>query len=1203
MEKYARRYSNNSIQGLGQYGLLGNIPLLAGKIIEELDRITPGNLQKGFEDVRKRSYSKFGKPKTFTDYLSGADRAAKAAVEQYKQPVENFAYDVGSAGLGALQEILRPINPQLAQKAGEQALAARQVRGTTGSGLTKGGLKTGLRGAGSTINTMLTAAGTARMPTKMGLSFLGLGGLLGGGSAALTGGDVATAVGRAAGRTPRIIGLTANITDPITQNVAGLVKSGLSTTLGQQIIGRAITGTGNVIEDEILQNLEGVPVTQQDRILSFGLGAVFSAGAEPQNWKQFKKSVSRDFGRYLKPAQIDGITKAVQKGARQFQDHVGFQAKSISDQISQGASKSQLDTLGKIQSGQKNLVEIEALNDLRNFLQGKGFDLQQGKIIPLAAGADLSEDQIMAAYEQALKSGDQAEAGRLESLIGARSQSTATSGRSSVQVELEQAALKQDWPTVKRVLDSIPEGDPNKASMENYFRSDVETNLGKGDLVDQLEEARKAGNVVESQRISDQIRQNAIAETQTPRNRAALKAAEQKGGAEVPFGMQAQPKGDVLEAEAAARGQQPAPVQKIITALEEAEPIRGTQEALYGAERAARAGQVAAVGEAIPGEAGFKAQKAQLKGELPKAEFTGIRQQLTQQDIDSLFDQVEATSLKPYQKITAKVGLAKLLQPEGGTVPTKGEIRLLNEVFSEDFTNAVLNNRPKFKVYMDNAAEVLNVSRALLASVDVSAPLRQGWLLVPRKLLTNPKELGDELVNMFKMFASEDAYQNSIKEIEARPTAELMDQAGLQITKIDDPSLTGREELFMSNLAEKIPGIGRVVRASDRAYTGFLNELRADSFDGLVKQYQNLELELNPQRLSSIAKFVNSASGRGDMGKFSQHAVFLNSTFFSPRLMASRFNALDPRYYRSLDPVVRKEALKSLITSASAALTVLTLAKLGGAEVTGDPTNADFGKVKIGNTRFDTTGGFGVYLRTAAQFLAGKITSSTTGKEIILNEGSFNPITRGDVLQRFFTSKENPVLSFATGLMAGRDQLGEEFRVGPEVIDAFIPFILQDVNELVREWGPAGALGVIPAAFGAGVQTYGKKIPEKGFTESGRRTIKYREPPGLGETFLNKITGKTPDFTPEQQEKLGAANLEKRKQQAVKDKIDSIKASVRKGEITAAEGRKRIQAVQRGEDSPLDFLKNILPPNIFGFPIGSPQQPTNQVDNSRYYRR
>jgi hypothetical protein len=525
------------------------------------------------------------------------------------------------------------------------------------------------------------------------------------------------------------------------------------------------------------------------------------------------------------------------------------------------------------------------------------------------------------------------------------------------------------------------------------------------------------------------------------------------------------------------------PVGKIITALREAAPIRGKQEALYAAERAKRAGTIAGIGKNIPGEAGFHAQLGALKGELPKVQFEGIRSKITQPDIDSLFNSVESHgTLLPFEKITAKTGLAKLLGEGGGSVPTEGELKLLGEVFPREFISEVLTKRPMIQKFKEAVGEALNVPRALMASFDLSAPLRQGIFLVGR-----PKQWLPAARDMFKYAFSEKSYQGLMEGIKQRPTYALMKESGLPMTDIGS-ALTGREEAFMSNLAEKIPGVGKIVRGSNRAYTGFLNKLRADTFDDLVRTAEQQGVKVEGKTLSDIGMFVGSATGRGKMPQaLERSAVALNSVFFSPRLMASRLNLLNPVYYTKLDPFVRKEALKSLATFSGTLASILTLAKIGGADVGVDPRSADFGKIKVGNTRYDMGGGFLQYLRAATQFFSGKYVSSTTGVEMTLGEG-YKPMTRFDILQRQVESKEAPIMSFVTTLLKGQDPVGKKVNLRDEVVQRFIPMVIQDIGDLVKERGLPGVAMGIPGVFGVGLQTYSPT--EKEMVYSANSVIK-----------------------------------------------------------------------------------------------------------------
>ncbi len=543
------------------------------------------------------------------------------------------------------------------------------------------------------------------------------------------------------------------------------------------------------------------------------------------------------------------------------------------------------------------------------------------------------------------------------------------------------------------------------------------------------------------------------------------------------------------------------PVNKIIKALEGAKPIRGEQEAIYSKIRSKQAGALMGIGEKMGGEAGYYKKLGQLKGEMPKVQFESIKKQFTQNELDGLFNKIEGSNLGVFEKVNAQTGLKKLLGAEGGTIPTQSELKILNEVFPPEFIQAVLKNRSTVQKLFSLGTEALNLPRAIMATADLSAPLRQGVFLIGR-----PKQFVPAVGDMFKYAFSENAYKGLMEGIKTRPTYPLMRQSKLALTDMS-PILASREEAFMSNLAEKIPLFGKVARGSNRAYSGFLNKLRADVFDDLVKSTQKQGVKVEGKALDDIARFVNSATGRGELGALQRTAPVLNGVFFSPRLMASRLNLLNPVYYANLTPVVRKEALKSLLTFAGTATTVLGLAKLGGADVSADPRNADFGKIKVGNTRYDILGGFQQYLRLAGQLITGQKINSQSGKLTTLGEG-FGVPTRKDIITSFFESKTAPVASFATALLQGRDAVGNKFNLPTEVINRFIPMVISDMYDISKETG--NPLGAIPAIFGTGVQTYGKTELVTGKNQFGDTTSQIKPVQGLGETITEKVFGRQP---------------------------------------------------------------------------------------------
>jgi len=269
----------------------------------------------------------------------------------------------------------------------------------------------------------------------------------------------------------------------------------------------------------------------------------------------------------------------------------------------------------------------------------------------------------------------------------------------------------------------------------------------------------------------------------------------------------------------------------------------------------------------------------------------------------------------------------------------------------------------------------------------------------------------------------------------------------------------------MSSWAEKVPG----VRASNRAYTAFLNKLRMDVFADLVEK-NNLQKDLPEARV--MADFINTATGRGSLGRFEKDAVELNSVMFAPRNTMSQIkmlNVFNPNHYIYASPAVRMEAIKSLAAIFGTTSIILGLGKMAGAQVTLDPTNADFGKLRIGKTRLDFNGGYGQYVVSFARMvdsLAGdsKYTSSKNKKSY--------PTSIPQELGRMARNKENPILSFAHSMATGRTPTGEKFQVAPQTMQLFIPMLMQDLATLAKKQPELIPIAGPLATFGAGVQTY-----------------------------------------------------------------------------------------------------------------------------------
>lgn len=523
------------------------------------------------------------------------------------------------------------------------------------------------------------------------------------------------------------------------------------------------------------------------------------------------------------------------------------------------------------------------------------------------------------------------------------------------------------------------------------------------------------------------------------------------------------------------------------------------------AARGERAAKAAGMAEGLEGEAATIARRRGFKGELGhRGKYVGIGGEDGQRIFNEL--RLEAQrhpelSKRIYDLDNVEVALSRATR---GTdlnnnyvgAPTKGQIELLRKYFGDEVADtvgdAVNMSKGLWDKTKEGIGEVVATPRAIMASMDLSSTIRQGGVLSSRF----PKEAAQAAKEQVKYFGSTDAFNKGMKEIADRPSYAKMVKSGLDVT---GTQFGESEEQFISNLAERIPGLGRGVKASERAYTGFLTKMRADVFDNITDSYAKRGIELSQRELDDLSKFINTASGRGSLGSLEDHAKTLSTTLFSPRLWKSRLDMLNPAYYAKLSGPARKYALQSAGTFASVAGTVLGLASLAGADVETDMRSSDFGKIKVGNHRFDILGGFQQNLVFAHRQLTGEKKSSTTGEvtkyargipdlirgrsdeEAGVETGPYVP-NRVSVATDLLGNKANPVLGAATRILQGKDRGGNPVNPLEELVTLAVPLnvsgtfeTVQDIGDIKspKDWLKASAINA-PNVFGVSTQTYGE---------------------------------------------------------------------------------------------------------------------------------
>lgn len=533
---------------------------------------------------------------------------------------------------------------------------------------------------------------------------------------------------------------------------------------------------------------------------------------------------------------------------------------------------------------------------------------------------------------------------------------------------------------------------------------------------------------------------------------------------------------DALNGRPAAAGQSP------VTGVRN---LATKQKQILSTERGQRFGAAADASKNLSGTEAHIAELKQLKGKYSKVEWNGLKEQLGGDDAaEQVYAQLrqqakDNKALSYTDGLNTDIALRKLILGEG--LPTAGDIRRLEAVFGPDDIDQIMSHVSKFQQAQDLGKQLIGVPRALMASGDISFGGRQALAYAT----AHPIEFAKQWTKQFKYLReglkTDDAtaLKKAYAEIRSHPDYELARKSGLAITDVVGHNPATREEQFISsNLAQKIPLAGRLVRGSDHAFTGLANNIRANSFYSLIEQARQAGYTVDDNFAKQIARVVNNGTGRGSIKGLEKHMGTLSTALFSPRLMLSRLNTLfNPAYYIKTNPVARQEALRQLFGLSAFATGILGMAKAAGLKINTDPTNSDFGKIKVGDSRIDFLGGYAQYIKLASQIIEGRTTSSMTGKESKLGSG-YGEKSVKDIIYSFLENKENPVASFVTGLAKGTDITGNPTRdakgIAKGVIERMVPLFLQDMNDLRTHPNRLNPLiGAPLAAGGVGVQTYG----------------------------------------------------------------------------------------------------------------------------------
>jgi len=428
-------------------------------------------------------------------------------------------------------------------------------------------------------------------------------------------------------------------------------------------------------------------------------------------------------------------------------------------------------------------------------------------------------------------------------------------------------------------------------------------------------------------------------------------------------------------------------------------------------------------------------------------------------------------------------------------------------------------------------AQAIGLPRLLMTIGEMSAPLRQGlgligskhfWNAIPRMhkhfwqglsenfrdkegnlSLSVPLGGGDNNVGSYTDYQAElitahDYSDMKDSKLAVSILAENMTQVEEDFTATFIRNESRLDSVFNSEitssggkLASILPKLlGSIVKASEYSYVGFLTEIRVQKFRELriLADKNGEDVSSGSPVLKDIAEIVNMLTGAGNIGKHDRYAAaapLIGKVFFSARKNAAMLQMFNPYTYMDpkVSPTARTEGFKNLTYYILVVSSILGLVgaldAMDGEDddmVEIDPRSSDFGKIKIGNSRFDISGGNAGYLTLIARLapFSRRIKSSSDGTFKSLG-GGFGSTQGDDLFYRFVSNKFSPIASLGISLFSGKDFEGNDIKIGKELISRMYPLYLQSIVEMAKDdEGMANILLAMSGGmYGVGASSYG----------------------------------------------------------------------------------------------------------------------------------
>lgn len=387
----------------------------------------------------------------------------------------------------------------------------------------------------------------------------------------------------------------------------------------------------------------------------------------------------------------------------------------------------------------------------------------------------------------------------------------------------------------------------------------------------------------------------------------------------------------------------------------------------------------------------------------------------------------------------------------------------------------------------DVVKSITDNSISFVASVDNSFLGRQGL----NTLLTRPSIWANmakkSFSDIYRTLASKhggDAVKDALMaEAYSRPN---YINGNYDIAKL----IPKTEEQFPTHLPSRLPlGVGRVFKASENAFVNSAIRARINTFDAVYDTAKKNGVDVADKvEIQNIGKLINSVTARGDIGRLGDGGL-IRVVLWAPKMLKANWDVLTAHTGGAglETPFARQQArinLYKIVASTASVVAIANAMKPGSVET--DPRSSDFMKIKVGNTRFDITGGKGSLVTLLARAITFSSKSTVTGQVKPLNSGKYGSKTVFDVGIDFLVNKTTPAARAAITVAKGQDFDRKKPTVGSVSYNLATPISIQN---FVQNWyGPdkdgsvAAVVGSVVDIVGINANTYAPQTSRAGRT-------------------------------------------------------------------------------------------------------------------------